>query len=105
MHLCYEFETPEEALEHLFVKAEKSPLARGRAHIWKKYDTMGYGCGVTGAEYVSREDLVGRNYQVKWCNDIVSIKYEDAIFMRVVSGRTNYDTRNVIVRFPTLVPV
>lgn len=105
MYLCYEFDTPEEALEYLFVKAEKSPLARGRAHVWQNHDTMGYGCGVTGAGYVSREELKERNYQVKWCNEIVSINYEDAIFMRVVSGRTNYDTRNVIVKFPTLVPV
>lgn len=101
MKFCYEFKTPEEALEHLFKEAEKSLLKQGRAHIWHKYKAI-KGNGVTGATITKREDLIGRHYNIEWCNDIISIEFLDAIFMHSITGRSYPDkTHCCVVRFPT----
>jgi hypothetical protein len=82
MKLCFEFKTPEEALEYLFNEAEQSCLKN--------------------ANRIKREDLIGRNYNVNWCNDTVSIEFLDEIFMNKITGRSFPEkTTCCIVRFPT----
>lgn len=101
MSLCFDFKTPEEALEHLFQEAENSRLKNGYAHIWHHHKSIG-GNSVAGATKTRREDLVGRIYEVKWCNDIVSIDFLDEIFMDKITGRSYPEkTRCCLVRYPT----
>jgi hypothetical protein len=101
MKLCFEFKTPEEALEYLFNEAEQSCLKNGYAHVWHRYKSIN-GNSVAGANRIKREDLIGRNYNVNWCNDTVSIEFLDEIFMNKITGRSFPEkTTCCIVRFPT----
>ena len=101
MYMCYNFKTPEDALEHLFQEAEKSPLKNGYAHIWHHHKSI-HGNGVGGARKTKRTDLIGRIYTVHWCDETVSIKFLDEIFMDEIKGRSYPDkTRCCLVRYPT----
>lgn len=101
MIMCFNFNTPEEALNYLFKEAENSPLKNGYAHIWHHHRSIN-GNPVGGAKRTKRSDLVGRIYEVKWCNDTVSIDFFDEIFMDKITGRSYPEqTRCCLVRYPT----
>ena len=98
--LCYQFDTPEKALDYLLTKGENS--YRGTAHIWLTYRQLGSPTKATGAHPITRRTLEGRNYIVSFCNDSVQVEFTDCIFIDHVTGRSFPDpVRCQVVRFPS----
>lgn len=100
MYMCYNFTSPEKALDHLLSEGEKS--YRGSAHVWIVHKILGPSMKASGAKPITRKQLENRNYIVNWCNDSVSIEFTDAIFIDFITGRSYPDkVRCQVVRFPT----
>ena len=98
--MCYNFPTPESALDYLLDEGAKS--YRGTAHIWIEHKNVSGGNDVIGAKSISRQTLEGRIYSVNWCNDTVAIRFLDAIWLETITGRSYPDqTRCQVVRFPS----